>query len=149
MISEAWLLERSIPEPNTGCWLWLLGTDQDGYGKTFADGHHVRAHRLALEMKTGPLGDMKALHRCDVPGCVNPDHLFPGTVADNNRDMMAKNRNAHGDRFWSTKLTEESVRQIRSRQARGESMLSLSKEFGVAFNAVRNVIIRKTWRRVA
>lgn len=80
-------------EPNTGCWLWSRGTDQDGYGALKREGYSTRAHRASWEIHCGPILDgSHVLHRCDTPRCVNPGHLFLGTHTDNMRDMAAKGR---------------------------------------------------------
>lgn len=84
-----------LPEPNSGCWLWTGSTDRNGYGQIRLS-HQLRmATHIALELcgRTLRKGE-HALHRCDVPLCVNPDHLFVGTHRDNVRDMIAKRRNS-------------------------------------------------------
>jgi hypothetical protein len=80
---------RVIPEPNTGCWLWEGPVNFFGYGLS----HHSRVHRLAWEEANGPIPDgLFVLHRCDVPSCCNPDHLFLGTHQDNADDKKRKGR---------------------------------------------------------
>lgn len=80
------------------CWLWLAGTDKDGYGKfaitapagVFPKQKHVRAHRLSWELRNGPLSDLRVTrHSCNNPPCVNPDHIQPGVQADNIGDQLA------------------------------------------------------------
>jgi hypothetical protein len=84
-----------IPEPNSGCLLWTGRYGRHGYG-TYGGGRigeRRQAHRVVWEDVNGPIPDgLFVLHRCDVRGCVNPDHLFLGTAKDNTRDMMAKGR---------------------------------------------------------
>ena len=66
--------------------------NKDGYG-VFSEGKDIRAHRRAWEAFYGPIPTgMHVLHHCDNPPCVNVNHLFLGTDADNNADMMAKGR---------------------------------------------------------
>src|SRR4051812_187652 len=81
------------PEPNTGCWLWAGTTQRGGYGKFKAGGANVAAHRYSWQMTHGPVPEgLCVLHRCDVPGCVKPEHLFVGTQKENTADMIAKGR---------------------------------------------------------
>lgn len=77
------------------CWEWLGGKDRHGYGqfRTEKKQHKTMAHRFSYEIHIGPIPDgMKVCHSCDNPSCVNPDHLWVGTQADNVRDMIAKGR---------------------------------------------------------
>lgn len=91
-----------IPEPNSGCWLWLGALFVSGYG-WFQRGHRkqpgARANRISWELHRGPIPDgLCVLHRCDNPSCVNPDHLFIGTQLDNIADRDRKGRQARGVR---------------------------------------------------
>lgn len=82
----------SVPEPNTGCLLWL-GHSFDRYGVLRVRGKYMRAHRFAYERINGPIGaGLCVLHRCDTPMCVNPEHLFLGTQKDNMLDRERKGR---------------------------------------------------------
>jgi hypothetical protein len=85
---------QSIPEPNSGCHLWLGAVWDDGYGRISLKGRLRRVCRVALAAYNGgklPNGVL-ALHRCDQPTCINPDHLYAGTAAQNFADMRARGR---------------------------------------------------------
>lgn len=84
---------RYIPEPNTGCWLWMGSLDGKKYGMLQINGKMKKTHRFSWEIAHGkiPKG-IHVLHKCDTPTCCNPDHLFLGTNQDNVDDKMQKRR---------------------------------------------------------
>lgn len=93
------LLAKVEPEPNSGCWIWVGSRfPYMGYGRVKDGGRERLAHRVSWELATqAPVPDgMAVLHRCDNPPCVNPDHLFLGTLTDNNVDRMHKGRSSTG-----------------------------------------------------
>ena len=71
-----------------GCWIWQRYKNHAGYGRFMSH----RAHRVSFTMFKGDPTGFVVCHHCDNPPCVNPDHLFLGTVKDNVSDMMAKGR---------------------------------------------------------
>lgn len=80
------ILEGSIPEPNSGCWLWTRALTNSGYGQLTVFSGSALAHRQSYEAFRGAIPDGLHLdHKCRVRICVNPDHLEPVTVAENNR----------------------------------------------------------------
>lgn len=93
-IVKARLERRSVPEPNTGCQLWVGATHDFGYGHVAVGGHKVMlAHRASFTVHVGeiPRG-LFVLHKCDTPACINPEHLFLGGPGENARDMSRKGR---------------------------------------------------------
>jgi hypothetical protein len=132
-------------DPVTGCIEWT-GTRNRGYGYIRRDGKTIRAHRLAYELKHGPIPKgLYVCHRCDNRSCCNTDHHFLGTNADNMADRNAKGRQAKGERSGGAKLTEADVLEIRRRLAAGESQLEISKAFGITRQHVGYIKSGKTW----
>jgi hypothetical protein len=135
--------EKWTGEPNSGCWLWLATVGGDwGYGniRKGRKGRHLPAHRVSWELHRGPIPDgMCVLHRCDVPSCVNPDHLYLGTNKDNTRDMNMKGRNGR------TKLTIEQIRAIRADKRMGTV---IARDYGISPPAVSKIRLRQSWIEV-
>jgi hypothetical protein len=79
-----------------GCWRWTGPTNYRGYGQIRKGGAATRnllAHRVSWALHRGPIPEgLCVLHRCDDPPCTNPDHLWLGTIEDNNRDSRLKGR---------------------------------------------------------
>lgn len=90
--------ESYMPVTESGCWLWLnfcysSHNALDGYGQLRVNGVLTSSHRFSWEIHNGPIPDgMIICHKCDTPSCVNPDHLFLGTLSDNMQDAMQKGR---------------------------------------------------------
>lgn len=130
------------------CWIYTAGKDPDGYGIFYQKGSSIRAHRYAWIITNGEISnDLNVLHTCDNPSCVNPKHLFLGTVADNNLDKVLKNRQPKGEGMGQHKLTCELVRQIRERYAKGGiTQKAMGREYGVSNTLIRLIVIGKAWK---
>ena len=79
-----------------GCWLWTAARNEQGYGEFSLDGKLQRAHRVSFYLAHGRWPEPNALHKCDNPPCVRPDHLFEGTHKENMADMTSKGRSVRG-----------------------------------------------------
>ncbi len=77
----------------SGCWLWAMSKDKDGYGLSWLNGAFRRAHRVSWQLNRGPIPTgLMVLHKCDIPSCVNPKHLFLGNQKENIADALRKKR---------------------------------------------------------
>ena len=144
------LLARTIPEPNSGCWLWI-GALRSGYGNIDDGKTHVSAHRLAHELYIGPIPlGMVVMHRCDVRCCVNPDHLQIGTQLDNTRDCIAKGRARRGrfpgENSNHARLTWEQVDAIRAEPKVFGYRQRLADRYGVSKSCIGKVATGIGWR---
>lgn len=136
------------------CWEWTGKKNKQGYGRirTESSGNHQSlAPRVSWEIHFGKIPDnLFVLHRCDNPSCVNPSHLFLGTIADNNndRDTKGRTRCALGESNKKSKLTEDAVVQIRALALEGYKPRELSLVFGVGTLAIERVLSGRTWSHV-
>jgi hypothetical protein len=140
---------KYVPEPNSGCWLWLGALNVHGYGvistgaKT-AVGNKLAivAHRASFLLSNGPDsldGGFFACHRCDLPCCVNPDHLFKGTNQDDLDDAAIKGR------LWSV-LNEDQVRSI---LADNDNDSIVASKYGVDRKTIGNIRTGRNWKHVS
>ena len=76
-----------------GCWIWQGYKIKNGYGRTTRNYKQILAHRLSYQLNIGDIPEgLCVCHTCDVRACINPDHLFLGTIKDNNQDKINKGR---------------------------------------------------------
>lgn len=142
---QQFILER-VERVASGCWEWKRARNSYGYGTTWRAGRQQGAHRVAYEVFVGPIPKgMLVCHHCDNPACVNPEHLFLGTPAQNSGDMREKGRSVRGEGRHNAKLTEELVLQIRGASG---SQRSIAARFGVSQSRVSLIKNQKTWAHV-
>lgn len=144
-----------IPEPNSGCWLWLGTGDAQSY-PTIRRGKGVareKVHRFSYRLHRGPIPEgLQVLHTCDMFCCVNPDHLFLGTQADNIADKMRKDRHPKGMEWEHAKLTDADIVWIRSHASKRHRLFShraIAKRFGVSSPTIDRIVSRKVWKHIA
>ena len=135
----------------TECWNWTGYFVGNQYGRIKLNGKVHRAHRMSWIIHNGDIPDgMCILHKCDNPSCVNPDHLFLGTRADNMADMDAKGRRANfkGANNGNSKLTEAKVREIRMWSELGYLQKRIATAYGVSKVNVSAIKHRRSWKHV-
>lgn len=109
-------MAKVIKKPN-GCWIYGGTPGASGYGNVKVNGKQYRAARLSWELQKGEIpAGLFVCHHCDTPLCVNPDHLYLGTVVENTRDRMARKRHncGRGEKCNFSKLNEQQARYIKS-----------------------------------
>jgi len=142
---------KYLPEPMSGCWLWIgaFHSEKFPYGKMRVQGKTVNAHRLSWLLHRGGIPeDMEVLHKCDVPACVNPNHLFLGTQLENMLDAVRKKRHRHGvfhgEQHPAAKLTAVQVEAIKLDK---RSLLEIAQQYGVTRATISYIRQGKIWRK--
>jgi hypothetical protein len=132
------------------CWLWIGCQNGRGYGYFKYQEKEQLAHRVSYQLFKGPIPKgLHVCHTCERRECVNPDHLFLGTNAENIADCIAKGRNSRGETHAHAKLTEHQVFEIRARYAAGNiTQEALASEFGIVRGTVSDIIRRKRWNHL-
>lgn len=135
---------------DTGCIEWFGDAHDSGYGKIWLNGRTELAHRASWEeanKQSIPEG-LCVLHKCDNPACINPEHLFLGTDADNVADMDAKGRRviSRGEKIWGAKLKEADIPLILND---GRTQREIAADYGVSQSLIGLIKRGEIWRHVA
>lgn len=120
--------------------------DSSGYGMIgIGLGHIERAHRIAYQLRLGEILEGQFVcHKCDVKACVNPEHLFLATSAENTKDAVVKGlQTGH-----PPKLTELEVKRIREYHINSIPQKTIAKEFGVDQSTISLIVNGHTWKRL-
>ena len=140
---------KYIVDASTGCWNWT--GKLNAYGYPVARRHnHIGGHRVSYYLhKSSPPAGVCVCHSCDNRSCVNPDHLFLGSNADNVRDRHNKGRTCSGENRPQARLTEQDVIDIRSRYIpRKVTLQQLANEYGVNNSHIWHIVNGTHWKGV-
>lgn len=145
-----YIISNSIKCSKTGCWIWLKSKNNIGYGQAYNGIKIVKAHRLSYEkfIDKIPIGSC-VCHKCDNPACVNPDHLFLGTMADNikDRDIKGRSNGCRGENHPKSKLTKYKVKKIRELYlTKSYDQPTLAKRYNVSQVLISNIVHKKVWK---
>lgn len=162
---------RYVLKIESGCWLWQAGKSSTGYGRVYLDVRGESSHRIAYALfKSDVPKGLWVLHTCDVPSCVNPDHLYLGTPKDNILDAMNRGRwrggtylhlhpersvlngnkvpRPKGEKHGMAKLRDQQVRDVRDLCATGIPMYKVAKQFNVTQSAIWRIVHHLAWRHI-
>lgn len=136
------------------CWYWNGYRDKFGHGQIGVGRRGeglMYAHRLSYELHNNiKIGkNLCVCHKCDIPYCVNPNHLFLGSKKDNSTDMVSKGRHIYGEKQPNSKLKEDDILNIRKMYSYGGySQTDISKMYGVSRSLIGAIINRKRWGHI-
>lgn len=143
---------KYIKTGNNDCWLWTGWKDKDSYGWIKINKKVYRAHRISYYISNGYFPINNCLHTCDTPSCVNPNHLFDGTQADNVKDCVNKGRSRYGKTFKigdkpaNRKFLQEDIEVIKYLIDNKIPQRSIAKLFKTTHTTISEINCGKTYK---
>jgi hypothetical protein len=148
-------MAKLVATDNLSCWEWTGAKNNKGYGMFMLESpNKIPASRAAWILFRDQIPEgYSVCHHCDNPGCVNPEHLFLGTHADNMHDMHHKGRHKYvvhrGSNNGVAKLDEAKVSEIKRMLRAKVPHKTIAKMFGVASSGISHIATGRNWRHVA
>lgn len=144
--NKPWNIKEIKWEVNeNGCWICTSHKTNKGYPMLSKNRILTRA---IYEKYNGNIPDgLFVCHRCDVPTCINPEHLFLGTCRDNIDDKVMKNRQTKGEGVKTSKLTEKEAAQIKYRH-KDKFCREVARLYNVSTTTIVNIRNNKSWKHI-
>lgn len=147
--------EKVLFRDEKQCWEWTANKNNKGYGMFRPGGtaNKILAHRFSYEINVGPVPKGKVVcHKCDNPSCVNPNHLFVGTMKENLHDMIRKGRSYHppmsGTKNGNAILKEKDISEIRALHKNSVPIRIIAAEFKVKPCTIYDVLRGRSWNHI-
>jgi hypothetical protein len=148
--------DKFIKKDEKSCWIWVGAScgKYIKYGSFRINGTTDKPHRIMYRIHKGQIPEgLWICHTCDNSLCINPNHLFLGTPADNAHDRDKKGRQVamKGEEHGMSKLTQKSIIEIKASMHRfitayHKLEINLAKKYGVTKTTIRDVRRGKTWK---
>ena len=133
-----------------GCWWWNgCINKKTGYGLFSIGMFRFSAHSFLFLDKLENTKDIQFCHKCDNPGCVNPDHIFIGNAKENALDKIIKGRQSRGESHGISKMKESDVYDIKyTNKYIGLKLFEIAKLFNVRYQNIYRIKNNKTWKHI-
>jgi len=129
------------------CWLWKGATGESGHGQFGINYRNVQAHRFSYENFVGPIpAGLEVCHKCNVPNCVNPKHLYVATHRQNVLDAKRDGLIPRGEKQPYSKLKQNQVEHIRELYKLGATTHEMGRVYGVSSGTISYAVRRISWQ---
>jgi len=147
---------ENIKVDSNGCWIWQASTYKDKWGrKTYGRfftklfPKECKSHRISYLMFNGPIPKEAFIcHKCSIPSCNNPYHIYCGNHTSNTEDMVNANRQAKGEHDGNSRYTKEIVLKARELRENGMTYKQIGEELNVHVSSIERFIKKKVWKHI-